>query len=112
MKKFISWISEACVILKLEITIGHTVSLKNEVSIHATVFIPFLGGDKGMLIVNDYDDLEPYVSELVELGYGFSVMDEPRTDEEFKIESFIELFSEWGWHGDLAKKPVWIQLED
>jgi hypothetical protein len=109
MAAFVNWILKACDLLKLDASIGHTVSLSNDVLIHVVAYIPFLGGIKGMLLVDNYDVLRPYISELIELGYGFSVVDEPRLNEEFEIESFIEMFTDWGWYGDLTKKPAWIK---
>jgi len=69
------------------------------------------GGPNGMIVVTDYTIIRPFVGRLEHLGYGYSVLPVPRdeilADEE--IQSAIDMFSDWGWSGDEAKKPRWLK---
>lgn len=62
-----------------------------------------------MLLFRAYDDIRGHVQELEDAGYGFSVVGEPRPDEEFDLTAFQEMFRDWGWSGRLGAKPVWMQ---
>ena len=61
-----------------------------------------------MLVVADYDNLEGCADELVEAGYGFSVMDEPGNDEDYDREAFVGVLADWGWSGDVSASPKWL----
>ncbi len=61
-----------------------------------------------MIIVNHYDDLLGIASELPRLGYGYSVLDEPLPSEDFDLESYVEMFSHWGWGVSNEGKPDWM----
>ena len=62
-----------------------------------------------MLLLRADDEIRGHVHELKNAGYGFSVIDEPRPDEEFDITAFKEMFREWGWSGQLGAKPAWMR---
>ena len=62
-----------------------------------------------MLIFTNYDDVSPYVNEIVEAGYGFSVLGEPGENENYELEEYMELLADWGWTGDDELKPDWLQ---
>jgi hypothetical protein len=68
-----------------------------------------LGAPNGMLLFRAYDEIRDHVQELEDVGYGFSVVDEPRPDEEFCLASFQEMFRDWGWSGELGAKPAWMR---
>lgn len=81
-------------------------SLK-ECEIAAKALIPQLGSRKGMIIVSNFADLCGRANALIDMGFGYSVLDEPRADEEYDLDSHIEMFSEWGWASEEAK-PEWL----
>jgi hypothetical protein len=68
------------------------------------------GGPNGMVVVTDYSTIKPYTDRLVHLGYGYSVLPEPRGDmSEEDLRTAIEMFSDWGWSGPEAAKPAWLK---
>jgi len=93
--------------LGIEIVAPYEVDLGNNIKFRAEVLVKNFGGEKGMLIVTDYNAIEPYAEQLVSLGYGWSVLEEPT--EPYNREIFIHMLSEWEWTGDEARKPHWIQ---
>lgn len=48
-----------------------------------------------MLIVQNFEDIQPFTSHLAAAGFGYSVMDEPRSDEPFDLDSWREVFRDW-----------------
>jgi hypothetical protein len=64
--------------------------------VRPVVHIPGLGGPKGMLIFQDYDEVRPCADAIVRVGYGYSVLDQPRPDEKFDLATFREMFTDWG----------------
>jgi hypothetical protein len=71
--------------------------------------LPDLGAPMGMLIVRSYDEIATCSKELISAGYGYSVLDEPSPGEEFDSQSFRTMFRDWGWSGELGKKPGWMR---
>jgi hypothetical protein len=96
--------------LGLEIVAPFEVELSDKTKVCANFLVKNFGAKNGMLIFTDYAIVRPYHNELSSLGYGFSVLDEPRNaaNEIYVCEDFIEMLSDWGWSGDKALKPEWI----
>ena len=53
-------------------------------------------------------DIKGHERQLVAAGYAYSVMNEPSAVEEFDLRSFREMFTDWGWAGDIAAIPSWM----
>jgi hypothetical protein len=68
-----------------------------------------LGARNGMLIFEKYEDVCQHSEAVQDAGYGYSVIDEPRPDEEFDLGSFQAVFRDWGWSGQLGDKPPWMR---
>jgi hypothetical protein len=68
-----------------------------------------LGAPNGMLLFASSSEFLGKGQELVEQGFGYSVLDEPRDDEEFDIDRFREMFRDWGWSGERNQAPSWIR---
>ena len=69
--------------------------LKN-LDIEAKILIKGYGAQKGMLIVSNYEEIEKKIDSIVEEGYGFSVLDEPMTNEEYNVNDFKDVLEDWG----------------
>jgi len=61
-----------------------------------------------MLVIRAYDEVRMYEDELINAGYGYSVLDEPQVVEEFDPDAFREMFADWGWCGEASQKPSWM----
>ena len=76
----------------------------------AEALLPDLGGyPNGMIVGQSLDNYVAICAELKKLGYGLSVYGEPPPTEAYDIEGYKEMFIEWGWSGDKAKKPDWMR---
>jgi hypothetical protein len=74
----------------------------------AQALLPELGAPNGMLVVISLSDLGGMADHLLKAGYGYSVMDEPLPQETYDLDSFIEVFTDWGWAADASTKPEWM----
>ncbi len=62
-----------------------------------------------MLLFRTYEEVRDCAQALLDAGYGYCVVDEPRPDEIFDLASFQEMFRDWGWSGSLGGKPDWMR---
>lgn len=98
----------ACAELGLRAELGFKLTLPNGREVDIDVRLADLGGPNGMLVLRSYDDIEEYAQAIIDMGYGFSVMSDFGRDEGFDIESFREIFADWGWGGAEEDKPAWM----
>ena len=61
-----------------------------------------------MLIFRKYGDVKPYIEQLREAGFGFSVLDERSQAEIIDLQSFRRMYADWGWSGDPSERPDWM----
>ena len=97
--------------LGLEIVSPYEVILPSGSRIRAPVLVRHIGGPKGILVVSD-DSIVDWSDEIVQAGYGFSVLSEPEPSDEYDLDVFIELLSDWGWYGPESERPAWLTLVD
>ena len=103
-----TFLQRACQELGLTIVVPFLLTLREGFQINAQALLPQLGASKGMIVVNHYDDLRGISSELQLMGYSYSVLDEPLPSEQFDLESYVEMFSDWGWGDVNERKPDWM----
>ena len=109
MKRISEWLWRACAESGLRIELDFQISIPNKPDVVAVARIHDLGAAKGMLVFSSYDQIQNSTNEILAAGYGFSVLDEPSPREEFDLESFKEMFIDWGWSGELGRKPAWMR---
>lgn len=102
------WLWRACSELGLCVEMHFRLSLPGDHELVSLARIADLGAPNGMLLFRSYEEVRGVAPHLLEFGYGFSVLDEPRQDEQFDLSSFQEMFRDWGWSGPLERKPRWI----
>lgn len=97
--------------LGLDIVVPYHVGLGNNVTVRAEFLVRNFGAENGTLVFTDTDAVWPHRKELLCLGYGYSVLDEPTDvpNERYDRELFIEMLSEWGWTGREGDKPDWVR---
>jgi hypothetical protein len=98
----------ACEELELRIELDVVVRLDADREVVVLARVPELGAPKGMLIVTSFDRLRAHQKDLWRDGYGFSVLSEPRANEPFDVEGWMEVFSDWGWSDTVRAKPAWM----
>lgn len=103
-----SFLQRACQDLGMRIVIPFSLELREGVQINAEALMPQLGGINGMIIVSRYSDLCGVASELSMMGYGYSVLSGPLPSEEYDLENYTEMFSDWGWGSADERAPDWM----
>jgi hypothetical protein len=107
------------------LAVAHALSLKIELNpafvfsngdrFAFDVLFPDLGAPNGML-VSDSHRAKAIGAKAHELvlgkGYGYSSWNEHVDGKSFDpdrdLESFIRVFSDWGWSGEDRKRPEWM----
>lgn len=108
MSNLADYLWKACSALGLRIELGYRLTLSNGRELISVARIADVGAPEGMLLFRTYGEVRDHIQTLRTLRYGYSVIDEPRSDEEFDLESFKNMFRDWGWSGPLGKKPQWM----
>ena len=80
-------------------------SSKGVVVVKSDLFVESFGMSRGMLVVTDYNVIAANVCDLIELGYGFSILDQ--NDNNHDKEFFMNVLRDWGWSGDKELCPEW-----
>lgn len=96
--------------LDLDLIENFSFQLKSGDLIEASFLLKNFGAEHGMLIFCDYEKIKPYVNEIVDHGYGFSILSEPQSASIININDFVNLLSDWGWSGEHAP-PAWINSD-
>lgn len=95
--------------LGIKIVINQAIDLSGNCKFLAPILFPQFGASKGTLVLNSDDN---YAIELIEelrnLGFTASSFLPPEPDEKFDIDSYIEMFSDWGWTGSEESRPKWL----
>lgn len=106
--KLLQFWQKAASDLGLQITAPFSLLLSSGHRLEAMLLVHQFGGARGMLIFESYDEVAPYVNEIVDAGYGFSILDEPGECEEYNKKEYIELLADWGWSGGDDSRPAWL----
>jgi hypothetical protein len=73
------------------------------------VLLRDFGATHGMLLVTDFSLISPHTDELVNLGYGYSCLNEPTGVPHPEAEqALMEMLSDWGWSGT-GSPPPWYR---
>jgi hypothetical protein len=97
MTRLADWFVKAGTLCGLSAEADYVVQLNNGRKLNSVVRVSGVGAKNGMLIFTDHEAIRDHKAELISLGYGCSTMSEPRCDEKFDLESFEEVFTDWGW---------------
>ena len=103
------WLARAAEELTVRVMIGYVVTLSDGRRLTSQALFPDFGGPFGTLVFRSQDSLDEAARrDLVAQGYGMSTFAEPLPNEDFDVDSYAEMFSEWGWTSAEAKKPAWL----
>ena len=77
MTKLADWFVEAGAHYGLPVDVDFALHLSDGRQLNSVIRISGVGGDKGMLIFSDYEAIRADTAELLSMGFGYSVMNEP-----------------------------------
>ena len=103
--KLDSWLLRACDALGLRADVPFVVTIGSGHHIQCVARIRDIGAGNGMLVVRRYEDVRPHAEQLAKAGFGYSVLDEPAEAEVFDLDTFQEMFRDWGWSGSEKGRP-------
>jgi hypothetical protein len=90
-------LTSACEALGITMDLGFTMSCPDGNEIRSIARIHNIGAPNGMLVVGSFEEVEDYCGYLDSVGFGYSVLGVPGDNEVFDLESYREMFCEWGW---------------
>lgn len=70
------------------------------------VLLPRFGAPNGMLLFPDRTEVLHLGREIVERGFGYSVVATPCAGLQER-ESMVEMLRDWGWCGPESDRPTW-----
>jgi hypothetical protein len=91
--------------LGLDVELGVPIPL-SEGQVVAPVVLRKFGARNGMVLVAKYEEVRAHTNSLVEAGFGYSTLGEPKSDD-FDVNGVIEMLRDWGWTGD-GPSPTWL----
>jgi len=104
----------AAVELGLDVVSPFDLVLSAGKDLHVPLLVKNFGARNGMLIVTDYSVVKPHLKLISDLGFGFSVLEEPLRPAAgiYDLDTMIEMLSDWGWSGATEQCPAWIKVLD
>ncbi len=106
-KQLIDAWMQAAVELGINIVAPFSLTASGE-TIDADVWVKDFGAERGMLIFSEYSKIKNFTNDIVDQGYGYTILDPPRPDEVFDKNEYIEMLSDWGWSSDDKDRPLWL----
>lgn len=102
-------LSRAAKELGLRIVVGYAARLQNGSAVTAQALFPDLGGALGTIVFDSADTCDAETRRaLVAKGFSISTFSQPLGSEDFDLDSYAEMFEEWGWTNDEHRKPDWM----
>ncbi len=92
--------------LGLNVEAPFNLILENGTTIEFDALVRDFGAPLGMLITTDFKKVEKI--DLTKMGYGFSTMSHPAGNRGHDTASFKHVLKDWGWSGDPALVPAWL----
>lgn len=109
MNRMQEWLARAAEDLGVCMLISYVVTLSDGRKLTSQALFPDFGNTFGTLVFQSQDAIDASARrDLMTQGYGISTFSEPLPNEEFDIDNYREMFSEWGWTSAEAKKPEWM----
>lgn len=92
--------------LNFKVIAPYFVSLTDDQSLFASALIPDFGAPKGMLLLADGTPNSNMHSAILEAGYGYCCLSQPRTLRE-DFHGLVSVLKDWGWCGE-GDPPAWL----
>ena len=110
MSKLREQMVRAAKALGLRVEMDHSITLASGTRLEVDAFFPDLGTHAGMAVLrSDLVGSETIEDVLFEMRYPAAFIAEPSAAEEFDIDSYAAMFSEWGWSGVPESRPAWMK---
>lgn len=94
--------------LGIKVIVPFILLLKSGRKLSAEALLPELGAPNGTIVCKSTDDYLEILNEIKNEGYTCSSFGEPLSNEEYDVESYKEMFLDWGWTSKERPKPEWM----
>jgi len=88
----------------------HAITLPDGRELRAEAFFPDLGGPKGIAVFCLDGVPTVTIEAVLGAGHAASFLGEPAGDEVLEIDGYARMFAEWGWAGNPARRPPWMDV--
>lgn len=99
------FIERAAAELGLKVISPYELKIDENTTIHFDVYLPQLGGVKGMLVSVEYNK---ELFDQIGPEYGYSCFDVRNESDDGDVEGYKEVFLDWGWNSTESEKPDWM----
>jgi hypothetical protein len=96
--------------LGITVVAPFTLILDSGRKLSAEALLPELGAPQGTIVFQSSNDYWEIVGDIKKLGYTCSAFDEPSPEEAYDVESYREMFIDWGWTSKEKPKPEWMDV--
>ena len=80
----------------LKIDVPFTLEFPDGTKIDVDILLHGYGAKKGMLLISDFSKIRDRMNEIIEMGYGFSCLSEPKEENIGSDECLQEMLDDWG----------------
>jgi hypothetical protein len=108
MSKLKIELEKACAELGLSVKFDERISVNGKDNLKPLAHIESIGAPNGMLIFLSFEPIRSAGQDLCKQQFAYSVLSEPRPNEKFDLNSYKEMFVDWGWSGSPDAKPAWL----
>ena len=108
MRRYIEWLLKNSEVLGIQIDSPYVASLPGSPVVSAQARVRMFGGANGMLLFRDVDEMCGKSEQLVEAGYGYSVLGQDHPNDVYDLASTKDMLADWGWQGPQADAPAWL----
>ena len=109
MNRMQEWLARAAEELGVRIAMDYAAVLSDGTRLPSQALFPDFGSVFGTLVFDSADVLDAAARrDLTARGYSISTFSEPLPNAEFDVDSYAEMFSEWGWTSNERQKPSWM----
>lgn len=70
------------------------------------------GAPRGTLVTSSSEAVAKCRREISDAGFGYSILSEPKSEDDYTVEGCVEMLSEWTWSGAEDAKPIWLRDVD
>ena len=109
MNRMQEWLARAAKGIGVSLIVGYVARRPDGTSCQTQALVPDLGGTLATIVLDSESQSDALIRRhLFEQGFSVSTFAEPLPNEEFDLDDYAEMFSEWGWAGDQTLKPEWM----
>jgi hypothetical protein len=93
--------------LAIDIVTPFEVVFPDNTRLRVSALVKDFGRLRGMLVVENYDEVAPHTKKIIESGFGYCAK-VGGLPERYDRTSMIDVLRDWGWCGPEDQRPRWL----